>query len=531
MEAYSAPAGYVFSLNAGGRSGDFDVVAGAAPVVDTLNGIYIALANGNHAKRRYFGKAYADWFGISNDGTDIAQSITTALGVVKHIVLTAGSAYGVSGAGLPSGISMPSNSTLEWEKGASIQVINGNAPGYRTINISSVEKVTLINPVIVGDRDDNTATGEQGNLIYIVNGASGCRIYGGNVSKAFGDGVFVGGTSPVTDLKIYNLESRNNRRQGMSVTNANGLRAINCGFYDINGTAPEYGVDIEPNNATDVLKDIKFINCRAGGNSSNVGFGLANINQDNFVDIEFVNCTTTDSFRIQTSGGKGIIKFTGCNSFESSGVGFEVKVSSINVTGDVTVIDPNRGGSATPNSGNSAGAYFLVPVANVDIDLTVTEVIELVNPILAAFVNSSSGVTDCKVRVNTNLPRARSINILGLPTSLDLSVSGDREFDYAGNVSPGNIVRDNLIRYTIMTNETRAFGQNHVFGAESDFEGNFLGFKSYRDETCKIQLATNTTEGFNRYVATAAGAFIKFKYSRGVWQIIDRIGTWTGSVV
>jgi len=48
MEAYSAPVGYVFSLNAGGRSGTFDVVAGdfsTELAADTYNGIYVGLAD------------------------------------------------------------------------------------------------------------------------------------------------------------------------------------------------------------------------------------------------------------------------------------------------------------------------------------------------------------------------------------------------------------------------------------------------------------------------------------------------------
>ena len=48
IEAYSAPVGYVFSLNAGGRSGVFDVVAGdfsTELAADTLNGIYVGLSD------------------------------------------------------------------------------------------------------------------------------------------------------------------------------------------------------------------------------------------------------------------------------------------------------------------------------------------------------------------------------------------------------------------------------------------------------------------------------------------------------
>jgi len=87
MEAYSAPVGYVFSLNAGGRSGVFDVVAGDFSnelAADTLNGIYIGLADDPTATtkvavRRDISSINVSWFGAEGDGTtDDYQSIREA---------------------------------------------------------------------------------------------------------------------------------------------------------------------------------------------------------------------------------------------------------------------------------------------------------------------------------------------------------------------------------------------------------------------------------------------------------------------
>jgi len=76
IEAYSVPAGYVFSLNAGGRSGTFDVLAGdfsTELAADTLNGVYVGLADDPTAttkvvKRRYQTGLSPNWFGAANDG-------------------------------------------------------------------------------------------------------------------------------------------------------------------------------------------------------------------------------------------------------------------------------------------------------------------------------------------------------------------------------------------------------------------------------------------------------------------------------
>ena len=88
MEAYSAPVGYVFSLNDGGRSGTFDVVAGdfsTELAADTLNGIYVGLADNATAttkvlKRRYSGAVNVTWFGTVGNGTaDDTASLQAAI--------------------------------------------------------------------------------------------------------------------------------------------------------------------------------------------------------------------------------------------------------------------------------------------------------------------------------------------------------------------------------------------------------------------------------------------------------------------
>ena len=87
IEAYSAPVGYVFSLNAGGRSGTFDVIAGdfyTELAADTLNGIYVGLADNatattKVAKRRFSGRVSVLWFGADNtNATDASAAITAA---------------------------------------------------------------------------------------------------------------------------------------------------------------------------------------------------------------------------------------------------------------------------------------------------------------------------------------------------------------------------------------------------------------------------------------------------------------------
>jgi hypothetical protein len=85
MEAYSAPVGYVFSLNDGGRSGTFDVVAGdfsTELAADTLNGVYVGLSDNPTATTKvalrrdaFYGYCLPEWFGL----TDTASTHSPAL--------------------------------------------------------------------------------------------------------------------------------------------------------------------------------------------------------------------------------------------------------------------------------------------------------------------------------------------------------------------------------------------------------------------------------------------------------------------
>jgi len=114
MEAYSAPVGYVFSLNDGGRSGTFDVVAGdfsTELAADTLNGIYVGLAddtaaNTKAAVRRNISRVNVSWFGAVGDNTaDDTDAIEAAL-EFKNVFLPEGDFRVTTTINIVSGVSI-----------------------------------------------------------------------------------------------------------------------------------------------------------------------------------------------------------------------------------------------------------------------------------------------------------------------------------------------------------------------------------------------------------------------------------------
>ena len=96
MQAYSVPAGRSFSLNAGGRSGVFDVVDGdfsTELAADTLNAVYVGLSDNPTATtkvgmRRYSGPVSVQWFGALGNGVnDDTAAFLAALSLANALSL------------------------------------------------------------------------------------------------------------------------------------------------------------------------------------------------------------------------------------------------------------------------------------------------------------------------------------------------------------------------------------------------------------------------------------------------------------
>jgi hypothetical protein len=104
---------------------------------------------------------------------------------------------------------------------------------------------------------------------------------------------------------VANCHFDKHYRQGLSIITANGLTVERTTFSNTNGTAPECGIDIEPDYASEeatdvVLKDLQLINNMGGGLFMNLG----NFNAST-ADLSIVAQRITVDGR-NTSDGVGI---------------------------------------------------------------------------------------------------------------------------------------------------------------------------------------------------------------------------------
>lgn len=178
------------------------------------------------------------------------------------------------------------------------------------------------------------------NHLFMVNGSKNVVLKNIRAEDSGGDGFYVGAIRTKNkfpaNITIEDCTATNNRRQGLSVTSADGLLVKKSAFNASKGADPETGVDIEPGVASAVLKNIKLIDCKAEGNRKR-GF-LVHLNRLNAtsapVDIIFENCIAEGNMEgfstRQTRGVQGKVEYVNCIARNSRVTGFTESSSLAN---------------------------------------------------------------------------------------------------------------------------------------------------------------------------------------------------------
>jgi len=101
-------------------------------------------------------------------------------------------------------------------------------------------------------------------------GCRDVRIENLRIEKTGGDGIYLGTGSdkiPNRDVLIRGVDCNANNRQGISVISAENLLIDDCLLRNTAGTAPQAGIDFEPNDPADVLLNCIVRNCTSSGNA------------------------------------------------------------------------------------------------------------------------------------------------------------------------------------------------------------------------------------------------------------------------
>ena len=156
------------------------------------------------------------------------------------------------------GVNLRSYMLLSMDSNAILKSKTTNQKRTRMINVpSGATQVEVAGGQLQGDRATHiyaSGSTDEWNMGIQIGGATHVTIRDLWVGNFTGDGVCTGGGT--TDLVIANIVSTNNRRQGLSITHAYSVKVLDSEFSYTNGTAPQHGIDVEPDSpytCTDVL--------------------------------------------------------------------------------------------------------------------------------------------------------------------------------------------------------------------------------------------------------------------------------------
>ena len=170
----------------------------------------------------------------------------------------------------------------------------------------------------------------------------GCKrvlVEGVRVESSGGDGFYIGATGEnrwCEDVTLRNCICLDHHRQGLSVISAQNLLVENCVFSGTSGTAPEAGIDLEPNGPEERLVNCLFRNCTMENNAGCgiliylkplrstsepvsirfencvVRMGTAGMTMADFTDVNMEGNSGITVAAVRDDGPQGLIEFVNC---------------------------------------------------------------------------------------------------------------------------------------------------------------------------------------------------------------------------
>lgn len=196
------------------------------------------------------------------------------------------------------GIKLRDNVTLIMSPNAIIKANATDETNYHILRIKEVENVTVSGGQIIGDRYHHTGTDGEWGMGIRIHDSKNVKISDVTISNCWGDGIYVGSEDDdepehgCDNVTIENSNFFNNRRNNVSIVCGKNITVNNCTFDGANGTAPEYGLDIEPNHPdVNRCENIKIANSTFIGN---VGASMGIITSSDSITIS--GCTMEETF-------------------------------------------------------------------------------------------------------------------------------------------------------------------------------------------------------------------------------------------
>jgi polygalacturonase len=194
------------------------------------------------------------------DDTAALQAAFDKIAGTGGTVLVPDGIYMVDAVSEERRLTIRNNTTLKLSPGATLKVLPNGAQTYVLLTIAGSSNITVTGGTLEGDRTQHTGTeGEFGQGLMIVQGAKNITVSGVTSKEMWGDGFFVAAAQNITFCSVV---ADHNRRQGLSVIEADQLEVKNSVFSNTQGTRPSAGIDLEPDDVKQLISNVRIHNSK-----------------------------------------------------------------------------------------------------------------------------------------------------------------------------------------------------------------------------------------------------------------------------
>ncbi|MEZ6071398.1 MAG: right-handed parallel beta-helix repeat-containing protein [Pirellulales bacterium] len=182
-------------------------------------------------------------------------------------------------------------------------------------------------------------------------GSQNVLVEGLRIESSGGDGIYVGSSGKhrwAEDVTLRDCVCYDNHRQGLSVVSAQNLLVERCTFSHTDGTAPEAGIDLEPDSEDERLANCVIRDCVFEHNSGHAilvymkpltsksepvsvrfencvcRMGTPGMTPDDFTDASMTGWAGISVGAVRDDGPQGLIEFVNCTSENTGKEGVKI---------------------------------------------------------------------------------------------------------------------------------------------------------------------------------------------------------------
>lgn len=173
------------------------------------------------------------------------------------------------------GILLESNMTIDFN-GSTIIQKTSKEPYYSVIEVNDKENIKILNGIIQGDRTTHDyqtiqSTHQWGLGIEIKN-AKNIQVSNLQIKDMTGDAIYISEKSE--NIYISNCTLSQCRRQGISIIEGKNIDIYQNEIYKIQDQTPQSGIDLESNNADQLIENVKIYDNKFYGFGNNIAIQL-----------------------------------------------------------------------------------------------------------------------------------------------------------------------------------------------------------------------------------------------------------------